>query len=192
MTRKTRSRFGARFLTLPVLSVVMAGIALGVSVYQAATSRHYSNLAVRPHVIITPYTEGPGMRTGLYLDNDGLGPALLKDIRITVSGQTFHGFGSSPLADAAKAAGLNPMCFARSWPKEGAWLKVDHEVPFLAQTKATDVALLCTKEALRLVTMVDMKIEVDYADLDGEMHQFKGDSRTNDADAFALSHELGN
>lgn len=177
---------------LTFISPALATAAILVSTLQACSERHYSSLAVRPHVIVTPYTEGPGMRTGLYLDNDGLGPALLKDIRITVSGQSFGGFGSSPLSDAAKAAGLNPSCFAKSWPKEGAWLKVGEEYPFLGQTKSTLAVLSCTKQALRLVTTVDMRIEVDYEDLDGKSYQFIGDSRANDADAFVLSHALGN
>lgn len=173
---------------MAIVSTILSVVAIFSTLLQAFSERHYSKLGVHPNVVITPLAEGAS-RLGLYISNDGLGPALLKDIRVDVNGQHFRGFGSSPLSQAAKAAGLDPMCFARGWPKEGTWLKVGQETPFLAMTSA--IRPECIKEALRLITVTDMHIEIDYEDLDGDAFQFVGNSKTNDADAMDLVRRLG-
>jgi len=124
----------------------------------------------------------------LYLTNVGLGPAMLKNIRIKVGGQEFEGFGSSPISQALKAAGLNPKCFIRSWPKEDSWLKVGDNYPLMAATTA--VMPGCYGDVIKLMTLVDMTIDVDYEDLDGHGFRFVGTSRTNDPDAIEMARRM--
>lgn len=175
-------------LTIAVITLVLSISAFAVSWTQAISQKHYNNLAVRPHVAVIPNVGGEGQKNGLYLTNVGLGPAMLKNIRINVGGQKFEGFGSSPLSQALRAAGLNPLCFIRSWPNEGAWLKAGDDYPLMAQSRA--LMPQCGKEVLKLMTIADMTIEVEYEDLDQNSFQFLGNSRTNDADAIEMLGHL--
>jgi hypothetical protein len=57
------------------LAVLISIIAAVFAWKQVEISRTHNQLSVMPILQITPYLEGKGGRNGLYLSNDGLGPA---------------------------------------------------------------------------------------------------------------------
>jgi hypothetical protein len=171
--------------TIAVITLVLSISAFAVSWTQAISQQRYNSLAVRPHVAVIAGIWPGGQKTGLYLTNVGLGPAMLKNIRIKVGGQEFEGFGRSPVYQALRAAGLNSQCFVRSWPEEDSWLKSGDDYPLMAETSPGTPE--CLHEALKLMTVVDMTIEVDYEGLDETSFRFVGKSRINDPEAIEMA-----
>lgn len=68
---------------------IIAGCALGLTVYQAYLSRRHSRLSVRPHLTQFIHRDKkPGQAMLMYrLLNNGVGPAFIKSFQILLDGQ---------------------------------------------------------------------------------------------------------
>lgn len=68
---------------------IIAGCALGLTIYQAYLSRRHNRLSVRPHLtVFTHRDKRPGQAVLVYrLLNNGVGPAFIKSFQIFLDGQ---------------------------------------------------------------------------------------------------------
>jgi hypothetical protein len=116
-------------LYISLSAVAISLFALALSWWQLEVGREHNRLSVKPLVVITPHLEGPGGRNGVYLSNQGLGPAVLKSMKVVVAGQSFEGLGKSRWKEILKAADTDPFCYALGWPTPEAgelWGQVLH------------------------------------------------------------------
>jgi hypothetical protein len=131
---------------------------------------------VLPILQITPYLEGKGGRNGLYLSNDGLGPALIKGFSVASGGVTARGFESDRWAEVLATTEANPACFATGWPKGETTLRAGVEVPMVSTTKAEGMEV-CYSELIKLVGGKPIEIEVQYESMYGEKKVLSANSR---------------
>ncbi|MBX3628171.1 MAG: hypothetical protein KF892_24385 [Rhizobacter sp.] len=80
----------------------IAVLALVATIWQGAISRRHNRLSVRPH-LDTHETLISGGTLSLSLANSGLGPAIIKRVRITIEGEIHTDFGSAYRLAVAKA-----------------------------------------------------------------------------------------
>lgn len=176
---RTGSMIAKRIELIASVSAVLISLfAVGLSWWQLEVGREHNRLSVRPLVIVTPYLEGPGGRNGLYLSNEGLGPAVLKDMKAVVAGKSFGGLGMSHWRQILKELNANPLCFSQAWPTYESVLKVGEELPILSLTKA-DLPI-CGSAAFELLTQRKMSMQVDYASLYGEAFVWSGSAQVNE------------
>ncbi len=140
-------------------------LALAISLWQGLALIEHNRLSVRPHVISTPYLEGPGARNGLYIANLGLGPALLDSATISFDG-TAYDLRTDFWEEALAAIGIEPGCFARSWLPMGAAILVDQEIALLAMQDGS--VPLCLHESLKLLTEHRIVVALEFGSLYGE------------------------
>ncbi|WP_415844401.1 hypothetical protein ACMYUJ_14620 [Stutzerimonas zhaodongensis] len=151
--------------SLSTAALGISALALGFTLWQGWTLIEHNRLSVRPHVISTPYIEGPGARNGLYIVNLGLGPALLTNVSISFNG-TAYDLSTDFWEEALAAIGIEPGCFSRSWLPMGAAILVDQEIALLAMR---DVSVpLCLHESLKLLTEHRIEVAMEYGSLYGE------------------------
>ena len=67
-------------------SAFLAACALTVSAWQGFEIRRHSRLSARPYIDISTILNQESNRYGLRIANEGLGPAIMKDLRLTVDG----------------------------------------------------------------------------------------------------------
>lgn len=143
---------------------------------QVELGRQHNRLSVLPLLQITPYMEGKGGRNGLYLSNDGLGPALIKGFSVVSSGVTARGFESDRWAEVLATTEANPSCFTTAWPKGETIVRPGVELPMVITTKA-DGMEACYAELIKLVGGKPIEIEVQYESIYGEKKMLSANSK---------------
>lgn len=151
-----------------VLGVLVAVIAVAVSIKQGVDSRRHNTLSVMPFLAARPALEGEGKNNGLYLGNAGLGPAIINKATLSVDGKAYD-FTRNAWSEVFKNTELQSLCFATSWLAEGSALSAGEEVALISVTKA-DLPL-CYFETLMLITQHTLKIDIHYASMYGEARQ---------------------
>lgn len=154
------------------------GISLAAAVFawqQVEVSRDHNRRSVIPILQATPYLEGRGGRNGIYLSNDGLGPAILKGFSVKSGGVVASGFDSDRWPEILAASALTPTCFATAWPKGEVALKPGSELVLLRSTSA-DNAEHCLLEVAKLISGSPIEITIDYESIYGETKQLRTNS----------------
>lgn len=151
---------------------------------QVEVGRVHNRLSVTPILQITPYLEGKSGRNGLFLSNDGLGPAIVKSFEVRSNGITASGFGADRWDEIIATTAANPLCFGRGWPKGETTLKAGSEVPLVYVTKA-EGAEGCMAELVKLVGGSAIEIEIGYESIYGEPKHLSANSK-------AVSRTLSN
>jgi hypothetical protein len=177
-----------RALSVSAIAISLGSAAIALLAYRS--SQHYAQVAVQPHVTVTPYLEGPGGRNGLYLANEGLGPARITSINLSFEGRHFEGPGESPWPIIEQAMGASG-CFAHAWPEGDSVLRPGETEVFEAQTRAQGLPQ-CTLAVLKLLSRTDLRYTVNYAGFDGRPFVFQGQARVNDPAAIQLGNALSN
>lgn len=77
-----------------ICSIVVAALALGVSIYQAYTNRKHNRQSVRP-VLQFASRFRPGERAGVTLRNCGVGPAVIVRSELKLDDQPIGAFGEA-------------------------------------------------------------------------------------------------
>lgn len=160
------------------LTCVATAVALFAAVFawqQVDIGREHNKLSVRPILQITPYLEGTGGRNGLFLTNDGLGPALLKTFSVRSGSVVREGFGVDQWAEIIATTKANPACFGTGWPKGETAIKVGAELPLVILTKAEGNT--CQLELIKLIAGPAVHITVGYESMYGEQKTLVADSR---------------
>lgn len=165
------------------LSVVLSAVALVVAIaaayfawMQVDVSRVHNRLSVMPILQLTPYLEGPGGKNGIYLSNDGLGPAIIEGFSVKVGEVVASGFEEDRWSEMLGMTEALPDCFAAGWPKANTALKASAEESLIRITQA-DIRSTCYGEMVKLVGGRPLEIRVDYRSMYGEKKQLVADSR---------------
>src|SRR5262245_48743211 len=71
------------------IAVVISLIALGINLYQTRLLQAQARATVWPYVLIGgSYQSSPTATTyAVFVDNDGVGPAIVKSVRVTLEGR---------------------------------------------------------------------------------------------------------
>jgi hypothetical protein len=105
--------------------------------------------------------EGKSGRNGIYLSNDGLGPAIIKNFSVKSGGVVASGFESDRWTEIIATTAANPLCFGTAWPKGEVALKAGLEIPLVFITRA-EGAEICYAELIKLVGGNAIDISVEY------------------------------
>ncbi len=76
--------------TKTYVPVFIAIIALAVSVWQGIVTREHNRLSMTPNLVAIPHMKKAYDFYGISIDNNGVGPAILKNITVTYEGKTYN------------------------------------------------------------------------------------------------------
>jgi hypothetical protein len=85
-------------------------LALGLSIWSAAESRRHDRLSVQPSTRFWREGDARAKAVGLYIENSGLGPAIISDLRIYLDGNPI-----TNLDDISNATATNYKDVTPSW-----------------------------------------------------------------------------
>ncbi len=72
---------------ISISTIVIACAAVGISVWQGWATRHHNKLSVKPILEIHISTTSDGPLMGVWVENCGTGPAIIKDMIVYLDGQ---------------------------------------------------------------------------------------------------------
>lgn len=83
------------------LAVTIAAFALSVTVWQLSVIRKHNKLSVRPYLAFWEWHDGATNAYSLYLQNNGIGPAIITSFSVYVDHKRIDGRGDKALEKAA-------------------------------------------------------------------------------------------
>jgi hypothetical protein len=105
-------------------SLLVALCALGVSIFNSYLVRKHNRLSVEPYLGFSVSYGTETTPIGLYLANNGVGPAILKELKISLDGQPFRTSTGHPWNMVWMDAGYNKPTVAYSFPEAGIAIRV--------------------------------------------------------------------
>ena len=164
---------------LSLAAVVISIAAASISFWQLDLMREHNRLSVRPYLMITPHLTAK--KSGLYLSNEGIGPGIITSFTVRVGDKQFDGLGDSRWPAVREKARLNPECFAKGWPTEGAAVRPGNDIVILEPTKSTQFGPLCLLQMSLFLQRNDVFVEMHYESLYKEPFTFSGPLSMNEA-----------
>ena len=80
---------------------MIATITLGVTLWQIFVMRRHNRLSVRPYLTFWKWHDGTNNTYSLYLQNNGIGPAIITSFSVDVDKKRIDGRGDKALEKAA-------------------------------------------------------------------------------------------
>lgn len=172
---------------LPIAATFISMAAAFFSWQQLEVSRDHNRRSLRPVLQLTPWAEGEGGKNGLYLTNEGGGPAFLTNIEVHAGQHVFAGLGRDEWAAALNAISVNNKCFGGGWPQPATALRAGFDRELLRLKRSVgDPA--CFTEMVKLAGGPGLKIAIEYESIYGEKFWLHASSNANNpqlAEAFA-------
>jgi len=152
---------GASSFSISIVALVVSIATAAIALKQMAITRDHNRKSVMPALQITTHLEGEGGRNGIYISNDGLGPAYLKDFSVKYKDTIRSGLGPSKWVEILTVSSELPICFSEGWPEKDAILKPGLETPLLhvADYKNIDI---CGSEVAQLMEVEPLEFFVLY------------------------------
>jgi hypothetical protein len=152
-------------ITIAALSVFIALCALGVSIYNIWQTRRHYRLSVRPYLRFVISYGTKNIPFGVHLANNGIGPAILTDLRIFLDGQPFSTTTGHRWNMVWMKAGYNKPIVSYGFPEKGDALRVGDTFPLLTVDEGCESDTE-RGEFFRALKKVDL--EVLYESMYGE------------------------
>jgi hypothetical protein len=172
-----------------VIAVLISIAAVFFAWKQVDVSQTHNRLSVVPLLQITPYLEGKAGKNGLFLSNDGLGPAIIKGFSVRSGGVVAEGFSSDRWREVIATTSANPDCFGTGWPKGETVLKAGTEVPLVFGTRAAE-SDACLIDVVKLIGGKPIEISIEYQSVYGEKKHLVANSSMNSQSLESLYRKL--
>ncbi|RSK61350.1 hypothetical protein [Burkholderia pseudomallei] len=144
---------------LDVIAIVISIFSLAASLWSAREANKNTWNTNRPYVTVVPMWDKSNKPPGIYLNNAGLGPAILIDMSVTIQGRTYSGLGPDIWPKFEQDMGFSDTCFKTAWPRPYDVLKAGEETPLFVIGENADA--LCHAK-LATVLSDDLRIHVAY------------------------------
>jgi len=174
---------------IPAVTFIVPIVAAFFAWEQGDIARDHNRRSVKPILQLVPYAEGKGGRNGLYLSNDGLGPAIIKGFSVRTADVEAKGFGSDRWAELLAMEGISAECFASGWPRGETAIRAGVESPLLRLTTA-ELRKNCTAELIKLIHTATIEVTINYESVYLEPDVLKARSRIDSQTLARLSKSL--
>lgn len=116
---------------ISIFSLIVAIIAIFFTYQQNSLTREHNRLSVIPHVNSYFSDNKDKGLFGVYAVNNGLGMAIIKDLRVFIDGKEIIGKTEDKFLLAINKLGLNDKCFYIMTPRDGDSMAVNEELEFI-------------------------------------------------------------
>lgn len=151
-----------------IASVVIAMTAVAFTWFQIQKVDKHNRLMVTPHIASITVIDKDSFKTSLYLENNGIGPAIIKDFSIEVDGKAIN-FGDE-VEEALKL--LLEDLPVEKWGHESITRN-----SFLPAGGKIDLVTIISKEipTEELINKIDSRanVRIDYTSIYGEPYTYQ-------------------
>ncbi|WP_406734394.1 hypothetical protein RJD39_21530 [Vibrio scophthalmi] len=170
-------------------SLAIALIAVFVTVWQGIETREYNKNSLKPYLTAAPMLTGIEGKNGIYVTNDGVGPAFIKGAILTVNGKRFD-LSRNSWPSVYEYLGLEKLCHSESWFKNGSALKAGEKMTLLAPTAAT-ISPRCPVEFVKLLSANQLELKIEYASVYDDSFVFQQEIGLDKQEIATFSKLLG-
>ena len=142
---------------IDIVAVVIAGIALGLTLWQGSTQIEHNKISVEPRFNSYFSNNGAHNKWGIYILNNGMGTGFVKKLDVYVDGQLVgnHKFGK--FYSAIVSLNLNPTCFLIAGPRVGDSFQVGTEELLIESNPETEGN--CSRDKLLLLEYQEDRLD---------------------------------
>lgn len=138
---------------------------------QLELAREHHRVMVRPLIRVSSLSDE--RRTGIFIRNHGLGPAIVEGFEIKLRGRTYSG-DVNQWGDVLTALGHQPACYTAIWPRAGEVYAIGEENRLIVLSSTVPG---CRTGAFRLLGRRDgFSMQLHYQSLYGEHFTWSGNS----------------
>lgn len=134
--------------TANLATVSIALVALGFSIWQAVIQRTHNHVSLEPRINAYYSNDGKAEQEGLYIINNGMGPAFVERFGVSVDGKTVPEEDLWKLGAALAPLGLNAMCLTIRGPRPNDSFKAGEEMALIEISKGAPA--VCSLTALKM------------------------------------------
>lgn len=116
---------------LSIFSVIISIIAVYFTFQQNSLTREHNRLSVIPHINSYFSDNRDEELFGVYIINNGLGTAIIKNLEVFVNGQEIDGDSEVKFHLAIKKLGLDESCFYILTPRNGDTMAINEELALI-------------------------------------------------------------
>ncbi|MBW5893152.1 hypothetical protein IM880_13105 [Pectobacterium polaris] len=133
---------------LALTGIVIATISLCLAIWQGNEQIRNNHISVEPRINAYFSNDGRKNQWGIYLINNGMGPAFVSGITATVDGKPVEAINNNIFIGVVQALGLRVGCFVMGGPRPNDSFKTREEI-FLIEARDTDPE--CAVDRLQLM-----------------------------------------
>ena len=162
------------------LSLAIAVCALGLSLWQGYQQRVQNHVAVEPRINAYFKLDGKTDQNGLYVFNNGLGPAYVESLEVTVAGKPVMENSYGQFGGAVQSMRLETDCLTIGGPRANDSLKLGEEIGLVEISKNAPSACALTKLLLgaKIQQHLDFTLIVKSIYGDRFQYNFKNNIQT--------------
>ena len=175
--RKIEAKNGGSFSSRVSAAAFIVSIAATWFAWQQLkAAKKHNRLSVTPKLQITSYAEAGG-RSGIYISNDGLGPAIVTNFIVRYEDNEWSGLGESRWGGILNAGGFDSVCFDTEWLPKELILKAGADDKLLGLRGPMSDDILCRTEFVSITDTRPIDLEVHYESFYGDPQTLKASSR---------------
>lgn len=148
-------------IIISACSILIALSAVFVSVWSNSQTREHNQLSVKPKLEVAFSFSPNNDFSGVLVFNHGLGPAIIKNMSVSVDGKTMLDVGYGGLKTAVRALQIDHDWVQITYLKPGSIVASGTEFPIIAISKNTYDAHIHSIQSIR----DRLKIEILYESL---------------------------
>ncbi|WP_157381756.1 hypothetical protein [Burkholderia ubonensis] len=144
---------------LDIIAIVISTVSLAASIWAAIEANKNTWRTNRPYVTVVPQWDESNKLPGIYLNNAGLGPAILTHMTVSIQGRTYSGLGPDIWPKFEHDMGFPDTCFKTAWPRPHDVLKTGEETPLFV---ITEKASPRCRAKLAVLLNDDLRVHIEY------------------------------
>ncbi|EGQ7760021.1 hypothetical protein IO707_004464, partial [Vibrio vulnificus] len=134
---------------IDLLALIVAVIALGLTVWQGVTQIEHNKISVEPRFNSYFSNHSNDGQWGVYILNNGMGTGFIKQLVVFVDGRVVAEHPLGQFYSAINELKLNPSCFLVAAPRKGDSFQTNNQEILIESNPNTDAN--CTQDKLLLM-----------------------------------------
>ena len=134
--------------TANLATVAIAVFALGFSIWQGIIQRTHNHVSLEPLINAYYSNDAKAEQEGLYVINNGMGPAFVEHFEVRVDGKVMPDGDLWKLGTALAPLGLNAGCLTIRGPRPNDSFKAGEEIALIELSK--NAPAVCSLTAVKM------------------------------------------
>ncbi|WP_088744110.1 hypothetical protein [Cobetia sp. QF-1] len=155
------------------LSIFIAVCAFGLSLWQGYQQRVQNHISVEPRINAYFKHDSKIDKHGIYIFNNGLGPAFIKSFEVTLAGKKLKKSVYGELYSAAIKLNLDPTCFAYGSPRKGDSLALNKEETLMEVSKNASKSCADSIERFNKIRSKPLNFTIKFESIYGDRFVYK-------------------
>ena len=175
-------------VVISISAFIVSCMQLDIANDQLERQRQHDRLSVKPNIKVYATAENVQNHFGVYITNEGLGPAVLKDVVIFDPVENHSLMSPNTWPVIFRKMGLESGCFKKGHPRKDYVIRAAAEYPIVAASSSMSPD--CIRTVAEFLVKNKLRISVTYESMYGEQFRFTGPMIVEDPEFEAVISRL--